>query len=103
MLQRWMRLTRHRPPPLSAELAAGDPALSVYSFARINAVLDMEVRDYFVQGRRGWVRLHEKGGKEHEVPRHHNLEKYLDEYTAVAGIASDPDGPLFRTAVGKAN
>jgi site-specific recombinase XerD len=40
----------------------------VYSFARINAVLDMKVRDYFVQGRRGWVRLHEKGGKEHEVP-----------------------------------
>ena len=40
----------------------------VYTFARINAVLKMKVRDYFVQGRRGWVRLHEKGGKEHEVP-----------------------------------
>jgi hypothetical protein len=25
----------------------------VYTFARINAVLRMEVRDYFVQGRRG--------------------------------------------------
>ena len=35
----------------------------VYTFARINAVLQMKVRDYFVQGRRGWVRLHEKGGK----------------------------------------
>jgi hypothetical protein len=34
-------------------------------FARINPVLQMKVRDYFVQGRRGWVRLHEKGGKEH--------------------------------------
>jgi hypothetical protein len=43
-------------------------ATIVYSFARINAVLEMKVRDYFVQGRRGWVRLHEKGGKEHEVP-----------------------------------
>jgi integrase/recombinase XerD len=59
------------------------------------------VRDYFVQGRRGWVRLHEKGGKEHEVPCHHNLETYLDEYIAAAGIAHDPDGPLFRTAAGK--
>ena len=29
----------------------------------------------FHPGRRGWVRLHEKGGKEHEVPCHHNLEK----------------------------
>jgi hypothetical protein len=49
----------------------------VYSFAHINAVLEMKVRDYFVQDRRGWVRLHEKGGKEHEVPCHRNLEKYL--------------------------
>jgi hypothetical protein len=32
-----------------------------------------------LKGRRGWVRLHEKGGKEHEVPCHHTLEKYLDE------------------------
>ncbi len=58
------------------------------------------MRDYFVQGRRGWVRLHEKGGKEHEVPCHHNLEQYLDEYIA-AGIADDPDGLLFRTAASK--
>jgi site-specific recombinase XerD len=73
----------------------------VYTFARINAVLEMKVSDYFVQGRRGWVRLHEKGGKEHEVPCHHNLELYLDEYIAAAGIAGDADGPLFRTAAGK--
>jgi integrase/recombinase XerD len=76
-------------------------AVMVYSFARINAVLEMKVRDYFVQGRRGWVRLHEKGGKEHEVPCHHNLETYLDEYIAAAGIAHDRQGVLFRTAAGK--
>jgi len=74
----------------------------VYTFARINAVLQMKVRDYFVQGRRGWVRLYEKGGKEHEVPCHHNLEQYLDEYIAAAGIAGEPDAPLFQTAAGKA-
>jgi site-specific recombinase XerD len=68
-----------------------------YTFARVNAVLQMKAKDYFVQGRRGWVRLHEKGGKEHEVPCHHSLEQYLDEYIAAAGIAGDPDGPLFRT------
>ncbi len=62
----------------------------VYSFARINAVLQMKVRDYFVQGRRGWVRLHEKGGKEHEVPCHHNLEEYLHEYTPpAAGLSPE--------------
>ena len=73
----------------------------VYTFARVNAVLKMKVRDYFVQGRRGWVRLHEKGGKEHEVPCHHNLERYLDDYIAGAGIAEDPDAPLFQTAAGR--
>jgi integrase/recombinase XerD len=49
----------------------------------------MRVEDYFVQGRRGWVRLHEKGGKEHEMPAHHNLDRYLEEYIAGAGIAQD--------------
>jgi site-specific recombinase XerC len=54
-----------------------------------------------LRGQRGWVRLHEKGGKEHEVPCHHDLEHYLGEYIAAAGIAADRDGPLFRTAAGK--
>ena len=39
----------------------------------------MKMRDYLVQGRRGSVGLHEKGGKEHEVPCHHSLEQYLDD------------------------
>jgi integrase/recombinase XerD len=43
-------------------------ATMIYTFARIGAVLQMNVGDYFTQGRRGWVRLHEKGGKEHEAP-----------------------------------
>jgi integrase/recombinase XerD len=69
----------------------------IYTFARIGAVLQMNAGDYFTQGRRGWVRLHEKGGKEHEAPCHHKLEAYLDEYITAAGIAADKDGPLFRT------
>jgi len=71
-------------------------AVMVYSFAGINAVLEMKVQDYFVQGRRGWVRLHEKGGKEHEVPCHHNLETYLDEYIAAAGIKTKIGHHTFR-------
>jgi integrase len=73
--------------------------LMAYSFARVGAVLQMKVGDYFVQGRRRWVRLHEKGGKEHDVPCHHNLDHFLDEYLAAAGIAGDADGYLFRTTV----
>jgi len=57
----------------------------------------MRVEDVFVQRRRLWVRLHEKGGKRHEMPCHHNLEEYLSAYLADAGIDGDPKGPLFRT------
>jgi integrase/recombinase XerD len=53
------------------------------------------------QGRRGWVRLHEKGGKRHKMPTHHNLDSYLEAYVEAAGIAQDRKGPLFRTVRGK--
>jgi hypothetical protein len=53
--------------------------------------------DVYVQNRRLWVRLHEKGGKRHEMPCHHNLESYLEAYLDGAGIRQDPKGPLFRT------
>src|ERR1700730_17758111 len=66
--------------------------IMAYSFARVGAVIRMKVGDYFVQGRRRWVRLHEKGGKEHDVPCHHNLDHYLDAYIDVAGITGDVDG-----------
>jgi integrase/recombinase XerD len=71
--------------------------IMIYTFARVGAVLQMKVEDYFSQGRRGWVRLHEKGGKEHEAPCVPKLEAYLDAYIAAAGIGHDKDGPLFRT------
>jgi integrase/recombinase XerC len=71
--------------------------LMVYSFARIGAALAMKVEDVYVQNRRLWVRLHEKGGKRHEMPCHHNLESYLEAYLDDAGVRQDPKGPLFRT------
>lgn len=71
--------------------------LMVYSFARIGAALSMRVEDVFVQNRRLWVRLHEKGGKRHEMPCHHNLDDYLHAYLDGCAIAGDRKGPLFRT------
>lgn len=71
--------------------------LMVYSFARIGAALSMRIEDVFHQHRRLWVRLHEKGGKHHEMPCHHNLEHYLQDYIEAAGIEQDRKGPLFRT------
>jgi site-specific recombinase XerD len=72
-------------------------SLMVYSFARIGAALGMKVEDVFTQNRRLWVRLHEKGGKEHAMPCHHNLEQALSAYVDGARLAADPKGPLFRT------
>ena len=72
-------------------------ALMVYSFGRIGAALAMRVEDVFVQNRRLWVRLREKGGKRHEMPCHHSLEEYLHAYLDGVGIADDAKGPLFRT------
>jgi site-specific recombinase XerC len=72
-------------------------SLMVYSFARVGAALAMEVEDVYVQNRRLWVRLHEKGGKRHEMPCHHNLEAYLRAYIDGCGLATDPKGLLFRT------
>ncbi len=71
--------------------------LMVYSFARIGAAINMRVEDVYTQNRRLWVRLHEKGGKQHAMPCHHNLEAYLHAYIEGAGLAGDPKALLFQT------
>jgi integrase/recombinase XerD len=81
-------------------------ATMVYSFARVGAVVKMDVEDYWQNGKRWWLRLHEKGGKHHEVPCHHNAEAYLDEYVKAAGIegrrsTKEKAEPLFRTTYRK--
>jgi site-specific recombinase XerC len=72
-------------------------ALMVYSFARIGAAVAMKVEDVFTQNERLWVRLHEKGGKDHAMPCHHTLEQALKAYIDGSGLAADPKGLLFRT------
>jgi site-specific recombinase XerD len=67
-------------------------ALMVFSFARIGAAIGMKVEDVFVQNRRLWVRLREKGGKRHEMPCHHNLETDLHAYLDGSGIKSKKTG-----------
>jgi integrase/recombinase XerC len=74
-------------------------ALMVYSFARVGAALAMKVEDVFVQNRRLWVRLREKGGKAHAMPCHHNLEEYLSAYLDGAGLRDDAKRALFPSTV----
>jgi len=73
----------------------------VFAVARVGAVTTMQVRDFFPQGRRWKVRLHEKGGKLHEVWCHHNLEENLHAYIEAAGIGEEKTTTLFRSTVGK--
>ena len=87
----------NRPPSLIGLRDRALIAVMVFSFARIGAALGMKVEDYYTEGRRAWFRLHEKGGKRHEVPAHHNAEDYLDAYIAAAGIGADRKTPLFRS------
>jgi integrase/recombinase XerD len=76
-------------------------AVCLYSFARIEAALGMSVGDYFPQGKRWWFRLHEKGGKHHDMPAHHKAEEFVDAYLEAAGLKDQKNAPLFRSAIGK--
>jgi site-specific recombinase XerD len=72
-------------------------ALMCYTFARVSEMVHMRVDDYYQNGKRWWIRLHEKGGKRHEVPAHHHAEEYLDAYLDAAGIWDEKKTPLFRS------
>jgi len=78
-----------------------DRKIMVHFFACVLAVMNMNRKDYYQNGKRWWIRLHEKGGKFHEVPVHHTAEEYLDAYIEVAGLAEEKNLPLFRTTRGK--
>lgn len=71
--------------------------LMVFSFARVSAAVGLAVEDYYAEGKRWWFRLHEKGGKQHNVPVHHTAESYLDAYLDASGHRGDRKSPLFRT------
>ncbi|MCY4027905.1 MAG: hypothetical protein OXH75_16535 [Acidobacteria bacterium] len=56
----------------------------------------MRRQDHFWQGVRGWLRLHEKGGKRHDVPAHHRAEEAVEAYV-VADELEDGRAPLFQS------
>ena len=69
-------------------------SVMLYSFARVSAVIAMRRQDYFRQESRGWLRLHEKGGKRHDVPAHHRAAEALDDYLELAGARRSEGGAL---------
>ena len=92
---------RHSSPRIVGLRDRAMIALLTYTFSRVGAAVKMRVEDVYTQSRRTWVRLHEKGGKRHEMPCHHKLETFLETYIDAAGIADDPKGWLFRTTRGQ--
>jgi len=72
-------------------------ATMLFSFGRVGAVTGMKVEDVVIQQRRHWIRLHEKGGKEHSMPCHHTLEGYVIEWLEASGLKEEPKAPLFPT------
>jgi integrase/recombinase XerD len=72
-----------------------------YAFARIGAVVNLKVEDYYPSGKRFLLRFKEKGGKEKDLPVHHKLEELLDEYLKATGLGAEPGAPLFPAALGK--
>ena len=71
-------------------------SVMVFSFARVSAAVGMRREDYFRQGVRGWLRLHEKGGKRHDVPAHHRAAEAVEAYVAAGGL-EDARAPLFQS------
>ena len=61
-----------------------------YTFARIGAVVNLKVEDYYPSGKRFLLRFKEKGGKEKELPVHHKLEELLDQYLKATGLEKEP-------------
>ena len=102
--RRARRRCSRRPRPAGSSDRPGtlagrrDRAVSVmlYSFARVSAVIGMRRQDYFRQESRGWLRLHEKGGKRHDVPAHHRAAEALDDYLEAAGL-DEAKAALFQS------
>jgi len=76
-------------------------AVMAFTFARVTAVVGLNVEDYYPQNKRWWLRLREKNGKVNDMPCHHKLEFYLNEYLKAAGIGEDRKAPLFLAAIGR--
>jgi len=69
-----------------------------YTFARVSAVLGMQVKDVAVEDLTMWIWLCEKGGKRHKMPCHHALAASITAWLEESGLAGEPTAPLFPAA-----
>jgi site-specific recombinase XerD len=67
-----------------------------YTFARIGAVMNLKVEDYYPSWKWFLLRFKEKGGKEKELLVHHKLEELLDQYLKASGLEKEPESRAHR-------
>jgi len=72
-------------------------SLMLFTFARVGAAVAVNVDDVYQNGRRWWVRLKEKGGRQHEMPLSHKAEKSILDYIDAGYLHGQAGTPLFRT------
>ena len=92
-------LDRIDPGPLVGLRDRALLSVLVYSFARVSATVGMRRQDYFRQGLRGWLRLHEKGGRRHDVPAHHRGSR-LSRRTSTPAASRTRRRRCFRASTG---
>ena len=74
-----------------------------YTGARIGAIARLRRGDLEDQGPQRVLRFREKRGKQREIPVRHDLDRWLGEYLAAAGIQDAPkETPLFSLGPGQA-
>jgi integrase/recombinase XerD len=71
-------------------------AVLFFCGARISAALALTPRDWYREGRRYRIRLHEKGGHVHVLPLHREAREHLELYVETSGVAAQPTAPIFR-------
>ena len=87
---------------VSAPMGLRDRAILgvlAYTGAGVGAVAKLRLSDYRNTGEQRTLRFREKGGKDRGIPVRHDLEGWINEYIAAAGIGEDTrNAPLFRAA-----
>lgn len=75
-------------------------ATLIYTAARIGAVAKLQRQHFYDAGDQHCLRFSEKGGKSREIPARHDLQRFLSEYLAAAGLSdAEKQSPLFLAAV----
>ncbi len=69
--------------------------LLTYSWPRVSAAVSLRAKDYYPKGKRWYLQLAEKGGKESTILTHHKTQDALDAY--LCKLNPDPDSPIFQS------